>query len=676
MVSSHHTKFGVIEFVPISVDFRGETMSDFIRSLRRRFTFILAIVIAVALYESTRLPALSQSEESSMAARFKFKKQPLPEPQGHPYKFIRAVHPSLENISAWISTLGAAVAIADLDGDGLANDLCYVDPRTDLVTVAPVPNTGARYEAFDLNPAPLPYDSNTMAPMGCLAGDFNEDGLTDLLVYYWGRAPIIFLRQSLGGGNNSILKYADYVARELIPIPARWFTNAATLADFDGDGHTDLLICNYFQDGAHILDANAAGVEVMHDTKAKSFNGGQKHLLLWTEATGAPQPAASFIDKQDTFDEKVSRGWTLAVGAADMDGDLLPEIYFANDFGPDRLLHNRSTQGNPSFALLEGEGGINTPSSFVLGKDSFKGMGVDFGDLNCDGIPDIYVSNITSEFGLQESHFLWLSTGETARMNEGIAPYKQSSEELGLSRSGWGWDARLADFDNDSIPEAIQATGFLRGKINRWPELQSLGTVNSQIMHDARLWPPFRPGADLSGYDKMPFFVRGKDGRYYDVAAQVGLTEPMVSRGIAIADVDGDGRLDFAVANQWETSYFFHNESPDAGGFIGLHLLLPVGASQAEPFAVRDGHPPAGLLARNAIGATATLHLEDDCKVIAQVDGGTGHSGKRSPDIHFGLGHVAESAALQVDLKWRGIDGQVRQRSLYLCRGWYTILLN
>ena len=91
---------------------------------------------------------------------------------------------------------GAAVALADLDGDGLPNDVLLVDPRIDQVIVAPVPGTGGRYEPFALSPAPLPYDPATMAPIGCLPGDFNEDGRTDILVYYWGRSPIVFLRRT------------------------------------------------------------------------------------------------------------------------------------------------------------------------------------------------------------------------------------------------------------------------------------------------------------------------------------------------------------------------------------------------------------------------------------------------------------------------------------------------
>ncbi len=153
------------------------------------------------------------------------------------------------------------------------------------------------------------------------------------------------------------------------------------------------------------------------------------------------------------LDDLGGYGWTLGIGAADLDGDLLPEIYFANDFGPDRLLHNRSRPGEFRFALLEGQKTLTTPNSKVVGRDSFKGMGVDFGDLNGDGILDIFVSNIAAEFALEESHFAFLGTGETMRMLQGIAPFHDQSERLGLSRSSWGWDAKIADFDNDGAPE-------------------------------------------------------------------------------------------------------------------------------------------------------------------------------------------------------------------------------
>jgi hypothetical protein len=282
-------------------------------------------------------------------------------------------------------------------------------------------------------------------------------------------------------------------------------------------------------------------------------------------------------------------------------------------------------------------------------------MGVDFGDVDGDGFLDIYVSNIATKFGLTESHFLWLNTAEFGKMKEGVAPFVHASEKLGLARSGFAWEARLADFDNDGVLEAIQACGFIKGKINRWPELQALGTSNDQIVHNPRLWPNFRPGADLCGHDWNPFFVRGADGRYHDIAPLLGMAEPMVSRGIAIADVDGDGRLDFVTANQWGPSYFFKNESPNAGAFLGLRLIRA------------NGSP--------AIGAVARVNLPDGRKLVSFVDGGSGHSGRRSPDIHFGLDAAEKSKPVQVEIKWRNTEGKIQESTLPVEPGWHTIEL-
>jgi len=645
------------------------------KSLRYYSATLVALVLVTVLYLLARPAETPPEELAKLASRFQFKKLPLPEIPGVPHKSVREVHPSLSRISAWVSTLGAAVTFADLDGDGLPNDLIHVDPRTDLVTVAPAPGTGQRYQPFALDAAPLPYDARTTAPMGTVAGDFNEDGLIDVLVYFWGRTPVIHLRKTPASASQPKLARAEFAATELTTSGERWFSNGATQADLDGDGHVDLLIGNYFQDGARILDAQAGGVQVLHEGKGKALNGGLKHFFLWQSASKGANPTAQFRRVEGVLPEEVNRGWTLAIGAADLDGDLLPEIYFGFDFGPDRLLHNRSRPGHLEFAVLEGRRDFTTPKSCVLNQDSFKGMGCDFGDVNGDGLPDIYVSNIATEFGLTESHFLWQSTGDVAAMKRGVAPYFHAAEKLGLSRSGWGWDSKLADFDNDGVLEAVQACGFIKGKINRWPELQALGTSNDQVVHNPKFWPNFKPGADLSGHDLDPFFVRGEDGRYHDIGPLIGLGEPMVSKGIATADVDGDGRLDFALANQWEPSWFFHNEAPKPGAFLGLHLLLPVDSAQGEGLVARPRHPGRDLAGRPAIGAVAAVELSDGRKLVAQVDGGSGHSGRRSPDIHLGLGDVPAGAKLNVELKWRDHTGKAHVSTIMLAPGWHTIRL-
>jgi hypothetical protein len=382
-----------------------------------------------------------------------------------------------------------------------------------------------------------------------------------------------------------------------------------------------------------------------------------------------------FIDKSQVLVDLANKNWVLAVGAADLDGDMLPEIYFANDFGPDRLFHNRSAPGNPQFVLTRGEQSLTTPKSCVLGNDSFKGMGVDFADVNHDGYLDIYVSNIADEMALHESHFVWLSNGQTQSFEQGIAPYTQESEQLGMSRSGWGWDSKFGDFDNDGDPEAIQATGFIKGHRNCWPELQALGTSNDQIVSDPRLWPKLTEGVDISGHNPNPFFTRAGDGRLVDISKELGMDETYNSRGVAMADVDGDGRLDFAIANQWEPSYFFKNESPQPGAFVGLHLLLPVAGDTSAEFRVRPNHPGLDTRGRPAIGAKATLVTRDQRMMSDQVDGGSGHAGRSGPQIVFGLGSSSPDEPAELQLTWRNADGELQSHAIEITPGWHTVVL-
>jgi hypothetical protein len=150
------------------------------------------------------------------------------------------------------------------------------------------------------------------------------------------------------------------------------------------------------------------------------------------------------------------------------------------------------------------------------------------------------------------------------------------------------------------------------------------------------------------------------------------MSEAMLTRGISLADVDGDGRLDFALANQWQPSYIYHNDCPKPGHFMGLRLLLPLGKGKETLVQPGIGHPAAKNPGRPAIGASVAIRLPDGRKRVAQVDGGTGNAGKRSPDVHLGLGTITEAP---VEVRWRDPDGHPHEETFSLKAGWHTIRL-
>src|SRR5581483_1174110 len=141
-------------------------------------------------------------------------------------------------------------------------------------------------------------------------------------------------------------------------------------------------------------------------------------------------------------------------------------------------------------------------------------------------------------------------------------------------------------------------------------------------------WPHVTSGDDLAGSQRLAFFVKDEDGKYQDVARTLGLAIPVPTRGIAVGDADGDGRLDMAVARQWDEPVFYKNTGTSNGKYLSLKLL-------------RDTEPTPGSLPASGspvVDAQVKVTTRDGRTHISRVDGGSGHSGKRSNEVHVGLG--------------------------------------
>lgn len=663
---------------------------------------LFGLTVLISLGVAARLPS-DPIDIHEMTQRFSFESTTVDYSFDTPMNQTRDVHPTLHHIAPWIASVGAAAAMGDVDGNLKADDICYVDTRINQVVVAPL--LGNRYPPFTLKPPPGVEEPRTVAPMGCLIADVNEDGLSDFLVYYWGRSPVTFLRVDDGPTTTDEPPAAARFSTVAIADEQRWFTNAALLADINGDGHLDLVLGNYFCDDGRILDALTTEPvcpnPVMQDSMSRAFNGGKNRVLLWASSSGGAHPEVSYKEVPDVFEHNVARGWTLAIGAQDLNSDGLPDLYFANDFGPDRLLVNCSQamesfgrsrkelgcfplEGPVAFRLLEGQRTLTKPRSKVLGQDSFKGMGVEFADVNGDGLPDIYVSNITEKWALQESQFLFVSDGRKIDTNlvlQGVAPYSDESEQRGLSRSGWAWDAKLDDFDNDGNLEALQAVGFVRGRDadagiawrkSCWVMLQELATTNDTFLKYPAAWFNMEHdasgvGCDLSGNSRRnPFFVMQRTGRFADVSPSLDHLAhgtPAPSRGLAIGDADQDGRLDYMEAKQYAPPEFHHNTSPEAqeNSFISLSPRLLVGDKVGQSrVATVDEVVDSRVRTRPAIDARLAIRLSDGRTFSSEVDGGNGHSGKRSPELHFGLGRIQPETTADVTLTWRSVDASIK----------------
>jgi enediyne biosynthesis protein E4 len=485
------------------------------------------------------------------------------------------------NSKAYIlETTGNGVAIFDYDGDG-RNDI-FITNGTRLGSQKGSSFPPQLYHndgggRFSEVAAKAGLQQTTWGQGVCI-GDYDNDGHPDILMTAYGHNTLYRNR-----GNGT---FEDATAKAKLPVTGVRYGSGCSFVDYDRDGFLDLFVANYVD-----LDL------------AKTPHPGSGEFCVWKEIPVMCGPRGLplghnvlFHNNRDgTFSDvsesagiaKPGGRYGLGVVAADFDNDGWPDIYVACDMTPSLFFHNLH---NGTFEERGMEAGVALNFDGALQ----AGMGVAVADYDGDGLLDIAKTNfsgdLTSLFHNDDGKF-----------------FTDVSPHAGLgARQYLGWGVAFVDVDDDGWRDLVVANGHV------YPE------VAGKQVGDTYLQPTI-------------LYRNLGNGKFADVTAQAGpaFQTPRPARGLAVGDLDGDGRPEIVIVNMNATPSLLKNSDP-AGHYLNVDL--------------------AGTKSnRSAVGARVTV-MAGERKMIDEVMSGGSYYSQNSFTLHFGLGELRQADS--VDIRW------------------------
>ena len=481
-----------------------------------------------------------------------------------------------------LETMGAGVALFDYDNDGRL-DIFLVNgaPIKDPTPKGSIPQkTGPDYwnrlyhQKNDGNFEDVTEKAGLQGAgygMGAAVGDYDNDGYEDLYVTAYGGNKLYH--------NNGDGTFTDVTEKSGVG-GGGWSTSAAWV-DLDNDGFLDLVVLRYvqwdFEDiwcGEHKEGYRSyCHPDYFQPISPLVYhNDGNGHFTEVSQKIGISKPG---------------KGLGLALADYDRDGRI--DIFVANDSMFEFLYHNK---GNGTFEEVGLASGIAADGD---GR-TYAGMGVDFADYNNDGLPDVVVTDLANQM-----YALYKNNGD------GTFSYGSYDSGLGrITRSHSGWGVRFMDYDNDGWKDLLIAQGH------------DLDTVelNYPNLH----------------YREPMLLVQNTGQGFVDVSPDSGsiFHEAWLGRGLAIGDIDNDGRLDAVVTTNDGLVHILHNETQTANHWLTLKLI---------------GHKSN----RDAIGAEIKL-VTGKGPQFATVNTASSYLSSSDKRVHFGLG--LETVAKTVEIHW------------------------
>ena len=473
-----------------------------------------------------------------------------------------------EDSKEWIlETTGSGAAFFDYNADGLP----------DAFVVSGEGGTNRLYENLGGGRFEDVTDSAGLRSegwgQGVCAGDFDNDGFTDLFVTYWGANR---LYRNRGDGR---------FAPVAVPDSGSYSTGCA-FVDYDLDGDLDLFVANYlqFDFGSTPRPGDNPYCFYLETPVACGPRGlpfARNELLRNDRDEG-------FADvSRESGIAGPGRHYSLGAVTGDFNADGLPDIYVACDRTPSILYLNRGDGTFRDEALLRG-------AALDEHGKALSGMGVAAADVDGDGHDDIFRTNFSDE-------------RSTLYANRGGGDFDDATVARGMGANTRfvGWGCAFLDFDNDGWKDVLLVNGHV------FPEVDRI------------------EGTDLS-YRQRAVLYRNVAGRRFEDVSRAGgpaMLERRAARGLAVADIENDGRLEALVSTQNGPPALLAQRSGGVGRWILLHLE-----------GTRSN--------RSAIGARVRVASRGGVQT-AEVRGGGSYLSQHDLRLHFGLGG-AETADIEV----------------------------